>query len=245
MKKSFATNEKIKELLSVYKEQIENLEKKLGVSFKDRSFLLTACIHASFANENDLSVNNEKLEFLGDAVISLVISEYLFMNYEEATEGDLAKAKSYLASEKALASAAEEIGLESFLLLGKGASKEILGRQSNLADFFEAIIGAIYLDQGIRKAKKLIRKYLIENTSSFDIVVYDPKSALQEYLVRQFNVLPRYRVISSTGPAHAKKFVCGVYFKHRVLGLGEGKSKKEAEKKAALAALKNLGVYHE
>lgn len=243
MRKNDLEDKKASELLLTYEDQLEKLEQKLGVTFKNRFYLLAACIHASFANENNLSINNEKLEFLGDAVISLVLAEYLFKLYGDASEGDLAKAKSYLASEKALASAAENMGIESFLLLGKGASREVTGRQSNLADFFEAIIGAVYLDRGLKQAKKLITEHLIKTMAGFDSILYDPKSALQEYAIKHFNMLPRYKVLSSSGPAHAKKFVCGVYIKEKMLGMGEGKSKKEAEKKAALAALKNLGIY--
>jgi len=243
MKRNFADDRKALELLQTYNDRLDQLEQKLGIVFKNRIYLLAACIHASFANENGLILNNEKLEFLGDAVISLVVAEHLFKLHSDASEGDLAKAKSYLASEKALASAAENLDIESFLLLGKGAAREVTGRQSNLADFFEAIIGAVYLDRGLRKAKKLIIKHLIKPMSKFDSILYDPKSALQEYAIKQFNLLPRYKVLSSSGPAHARKFVCGVYLKERILGMGEGKSKKEAEKKAALSALRNLGVY--
>lgn len=242
MKLDRENEEKLRRLLSENQEKIAELEKLLKIEFKNKLNLLVACIHASFSNEKGLEINNEKLEFLGDAVLSLIVSEHLFKSIKKASEGELAKAKSVIASEDVLSDFAENLGLEEFLLLGKGASKEERGKKSNMADFAEAIIGAIFLDRGYRTAKKFVHENLLKSLTEIDFVRHDPKSALQELAVKRFHALPRYRIISFEGPAHARKFVCAALLKEKVVGIGEGNSKKEAEKKAALSALENLGV---
>lgn len=244
-KKELKLNEVKANLLNEYSDHLEKLEKKLGIRFKNKSLLLIACIHASFANEKGIKANNEKLEFLGDAVLSLIISEFLYKNINNSSEGFLAKVKSIIASENTLADFASNMGLDSFLLLGKGASKEERGKRSNLADFTEALLGAIYLDRGFRVVKKFIKEKLLNTYADIDLVKHDPKSTLQEFLVKKFHSLPKYKVIFSSGPAHAKKFVCAVYLRDKIIGTGEGQSKKEAEKQAALQALKSMGYYDE
>lgn len=241
MKISKDQKEKLVQLLRQTQDDILMLQDIIGVKFKNPLLLMQACIHASFANEQGLNIDNEKLEFLGDAVLSLVISEYLYKTTVNSTEGDLAKTKSIIASETALAELAQQLGLDEFLLLGKGASKEERGKKSNLADFVEAIIGAIFLDKGLKAVKNFIYKNLLTNYSQIDFAKYDPKSTLQEYMVKKYHSLPKYRVISISGPAHARNFVCAALYKDRIIGIGEGRSKKEAEKKAALSALTNLG----
>jgi ribonuclease-3 len=233
--------EKLEAILRHYFEKIEKLEEILGRRFRNRYILLIACIHASFSNENALFVNNEKLEFLGDSVLSLIISEFLLKKSADESEGELAKLKSYLASEENLAHSAENLGLESFLLLGKGASKENLGKRSNLADFTEALIGALYLDGGLSAAKSFVLEKLLVHADPIDYARHDPKSVLQEKLLMLKGVLPSYRVLSTEGPPHQRVFRCGVFLRNELIAEGNGRSKKEAEKEAAFNALKKLG----
>lgn len=234
--------ENLNRLLAENQERLSKLEEILNIKFKNKLNLLIACMHASFSNEKGIEVNNEKLEFLGDAVLSLIVSEHLFKSTRKASEGELAKAKSVIASEKVLSEFAESLGLGEFLLLGKGALKEERGKRSNMADFAEAIIGAIFVDKGYKSAKKFVHENLLKSLTEIDFVRHDPKSALQELAVKKFHALPKYRIISFEGPAHARKFVCAALLREKVIGIGEGSSKKEAEKKAALSALQNLGV---
>lgn len=235
----------MKQLLSDYAEHISELETRLGVKFRNPTNLLKACIHSSFANENNLKVINERLEFLGDAVLSLVVAENLFKTKHAVNEGQLAKLRSALVSEQTLAECAARLGIEPFLLLGKGASRETSGRRSNLADFIEAVIGAIYLDRGYRKAKEfIIEKLLGDRIKQIDYAAYDPKSTLQEYLLSSEGELPKYTVVDISGPPHNRVFKVQVRYRGRLLAEGVGKSKKSAEKEAARRALVNLGVFN-
>lgn len=238
-----ATDLGLKKLLSIYEKEIVELEQRLEIKFRNRTTLLKACIHTSFANENNLNVTNERLEFLGDAVLSLVIAEYLFKSRTDVREGELAKLRSALVSEQTLAECAASLGIEPFLLLGKGASQETLGRRSNLADFIEAIIGAIYIDRGYRRARKFIlEKLLKERLKQIDYAAYDPKSTLQEYFLAKEGQLPKYQVVNISGPPHNRTFTVQVTFKNKLLAVGTGSSKKSAEKEAARKALINLGL---
>lgn len=230
----------LESLLESKKDLLEDLEDKLGIKFRKRELLLEAMIHKSFSNEVNISLSNERLEFLGDAVLGLVIGEFLLKKFEKDTEGELAKKKAALVSEESLAHVAEELGLEKFLLLGKGARKEETGKRSNLADFMEAIIGAIYLDKGIRTTKKFIHDYVIEVRSESIEEILDTKSALQEYALAHFKKLPRYRVIGVEGQVHNRTYTVSVELNGKILGFGTGKSKKRAEKDAARKALKRL-----
>lgn len=242
---SESDRKRLKEIAVEFSDKLEKLENLIGRRFQNRVLLLTACIHSSFANENNITINNEKLEFLGDSVLSLILSEFLLKNSAGEKEGELAKTKSVLASEENLASCASNLHLEEYLLLGKGASREELGKRSNLADFTEALIGAIYLDGGLRSARKFVLNKLLSEVTSIDYIRYDPKSTLQERLLLKFGALPHYKVLSAEGPPHQKTFKCGVYLKNELIAVGEGRSKKEAEKNAALRALEKLGIINE
>lgn len=243
MKLSKSIKKKLESLTEEKKEFLEKLEKKIGIKFKNKAILLNACLHASYANEQKLPINNEKLEFLGDAVLSLVISDFLYKKTQADGEGALARAKSIIASEDSLARCAENLGLNEFLLLGKGASKEERGKKSNLADFLEAIIGAIYLEKGFRTVKKFIEDHLLLSPEKIDFIKHDPKSALQELLVKKYHHQPKYRLISVSGPPHDRQFEVAVYLRDKMIGKGKGSSKKEAEKNAAMDALTRLGLY--
>lgn len=233
---------KLEKILLIYSKKIEKLEEILGRKFKNRFLLLVACIHASFSNENYLGINNEKLEFLGDSVLSLIISEFLLKRAKDKSEGELSKLKSYFASEENLAQSAEKLGLDDFLMLGKGASKEELGKKSNLADFTEALIGALYLDGGLSSAKSFVLEKLLIHTDYIDYARHDPKSVLQEKLLVKKGILPIYKVLSTEGPPHQRIFRCGVFVKNKLIAEGIGRSKKEAEKEAAFYALKRMGL---
>ena len=209
------------------------VDKKLGHKFKNPSLLKTSLTHSSFANEASVE-SNERLEFLGDAVLGCVVARFLYDRFPEASEGVLSKMKS------ALARFARELGINNEILLGKG--EELTGgreRESNLAGAFEAVIGAVYLDAGYKKASQIISRLLkgcLENKEIF----IDYKTRLQELVQKQYGTRPKYRVILEEGPAHNKCFHIEVKVGRRVLGRGSGKSKKEAEQSAAKEGLENL-----
>ncbi len=220
----------------------ELLQARIGYSFKDIDLLRQAMIHSSYVNEHGLSriECNERLEFLGDAVLELVSSDFLYKQSAEMNEGELTKLRAGLVCEPALAYDARKIGLNTFLLLGKG--EELTGgrdRASILSDALEALIGAVYLDGGINCAKEFILKHVfddIENKKLF----YDSKSALQEIAQRDFLGGPEYKIIDESGPAHAKNFTAQVYLGGVLMGKGQGNSKKNAEQQAAYNALLKL-----
>jgi ribonuclease-3 len=228
---------------SVPNHNIDVLEKKIGYKFKNPDLLLNALTHSSYANENRGISDNERLEFLGDAVLGLVIADYLYRLFEKHKEGDLTKIRASIVSEGPLSQIARDIGLGRFLLLGKGEA--ISGgrdRDSVLADALEAVIGAVYLEAGINQAKELIIglfSSLMEN--SFQGKGFqDYKTNLQEVLQAMGEEEIVYRVIKETGPDHDKEFVIEVLCGRRVIGRGKGKSKKEAEQRAAKEALGNI-----
>jgi len=217
------------------------LEKKLGIKFKNQNLLKQAHIHRSFLNENPefKLEHNERLEFLGDAVLELAVTEYLYQNYKNP-EGELTNWRAALVNALMLSKKAKSLGLNDYLFLSRGESKDKgKAREIILANTFEALIGAIYLDQGFNTVKKFIKKYLlIELPDIIKNKLYlDPKSKLQEITQEIFNITPIYQVLSQWGPDHAKKFKVGVYLNNFLLGEGEGSSKQEAQIVAAHRAL--------
>jgi ribonuclease-3 len=223
---------------------IDELEKRIGYKFKNPELLLNALTHSSYANENRGRISdNERLEFLGDAVLGLVIADYLYRLFEEHKEGDLTKIRASIVSEEPLSLIARDIGLGQFLLLGKGeANTGGRDRDSVLADAVEAVIGAVYLEAGINQAKELIIglfSSLMEK--SFQGKGFqDYKTNLQEMLQAKGEEEIVYRVIKESGPDHNKEFVVEVLCGRRVKGRGKGKSKKEAEQRAAKEALEKI-----
>ncbi len=200
--------------------------------------------HRSYLNESKIKVNsNERLEFLGDSILSLIVSTYLFKNYPEYNEGKLTNLRSLLVNTKTLAEIALEYDLGSRLRLSKG-EEESGGRknQSLLADALEAFIGALFLDQGIEEAGKFIETAVIPRTEAFieKNMLKDPKSLLQEYIQSKKQGSPLYKVLVEDGPAHARIFTVGVYVGEKLIGQGLGKSKQEAEEKSAEKALADL-----
>lgn len=213
----------------------------LQLNFNNIELISTALIHPSYAQEKSAEVNNQRLEFLGDAVLDFVVAEYLYINFGDKPEGDLTQIRAKVVCEKALVEIGNQINIGSYLMLGRG--EDMSGgrkRKSILADTVEAVIGAVYLDQGLDSARHFILKYLqpvIEETARGDYQDY--KSRLQEYVQSRSRYNVHYRIISESGPAHSKYFVAGVYFMDELLASGQGKSKKEAEQNAAGKALED------
>lgn len=224
---------------------IPTLEKKIGYTFKKKAIIKEAITHKSFAHENPKEATsfNERLEFLGDTVLSLTISEYLFRAYPNLSEAELSRLRAYAVKESTLAEVAEGLNLGRYLLLGKG--EELTGgrkKPSILANTFEALIGAIYIDGGLKKVNDFILKNLrsrVDETIKRE-VIFDYKSKLQEVSQERFGVLPRYVIHRETGPEHDKTFEVKVYIKDEVYGTGKGKSKKTAQQLAASAGLRKL-----
>lgn len=221
-------------------------EASIGVTFNQKDLLKQAFIHRSYLNENrTLNLqHNERLEFLGDAVLELVITDYLFKKYPDKNEGDLTAYRSALVNAVTLAGVAEKIGMNSFLLLSKGEAKDTgRARQVILANTFEALIGAIYIDQGYEMSARFIADNLF---NLIDEIVanqsfIDAKSRFQEEAQEKAGVTPAYKLIKETGPDHNKIFTVGVYLREEMIVQGEGKSKQEAEQDAAVKALAKKG----
>lgn len=221
-------------------------EKKTGLDFIDKELLKQAFVHRSYINENKASglSHNERLEFLGDAVLELVITDFLYKKYTDKPEGDLTAYRSALVNADTCAGIAIGLGMGEYLLLSKGESKDIgRARQYILANALEALIGAIYIDRGLEKAKDFIEKNftpLIDEIISAGSHV-DAKSLFQEKAQEFDGVTPSYRTVKESGPDHEKKFTVGVYVGKELVATGEGESKQDAEQFAAREALKIRG----
>ena len=223
--------------------QLNRLQKNLKIKFKDKSLLNRALTHRSYVNEFRSLKDNERLEYLGDSVLAVVINEYLFKRYEDYPEGDLAKIKSAVVSETTLARVAAEINLGSFLLMGRG--EERCGgreRASILANTFEAIIGALYLDAGLKESKKYILSLLKSHIERIDKLSYlrDPKTALQEYVQGKYKERPLYEIVEESGPDHKKQFKVKLIIHGEDVSFGIGTSKRKAEMDAAKKLLEDV-----
>ncbi len=220
---------------------IEEIEKLISYKFSNRDLIKEALTHPSYAHEHGNNIHNERLEFLGDAVIGLVATEYLLRRYPERSEGELAVIKSRIVSRGALSYLARKVGIGPFLLLGEGDEKQgIRERDSTLANAFEALVGAIYLDGGLEKVKEFLLPWfdsLLINLDECGTKKKDPKTELQEILQGKYRGLPKYELVSVEGPDHEPIFKVKVTFRGRVLSVGDGKSRKEAEKNAAEKAI--------
>jgi len=229
-------------------DSLPKLEALLGYRFEDRSLLVGALRHRSYTSDNpegaaDGDTSNERMEFLGDAVLSLVVNEYLYGRYKAKSEGELTKMKSVIVSKAILSHFAKQHGLGGFILMSEHAQKAGVDEtDSVLADTFEAIFGAVFLDGGFEPARDCIRRLLLSDVKGiFEIEEnINYKSLLQEYIQALHKVPPRYRVSSTTGPEHQKEFSVEVSVQGRVIATGSGKSKKVAEQEAARAAYKRL-----
>lgn len=223
----------------------DDLQQTIGITFTDKDLLQAAFIHRSYLNEaRQISESNERLEFLGDAILSFLTSHFLYTTYPDYPEGTLTNIRSSLVKTKSLAGAAHKLRLGDLLFLSRG-EEDSGGRtnQSLLADTFEALLGAIFLDQGIDEARTFLQRHLF--TELDDIVrnkaYIDYKSLLQEIIQSQTRISPTYHVTRSEGPDHAKTFWVEAKAGERLLGSGMGKSKQEAEQHAAANALEKMG----
>lgn len=225
-------------------DEFSKLLKSLNIKFKDPKILQQAFYHRSYLNEVKLDIkSNERMEFLGDAVLSLCVSKYLFSERLQDAEGDLTNLRAYIVKTKSLAQAAKLLDLGSFLHLSKG--EELGGGRENpqlLANTYEALIGAIYLDQGLESVQKVIKNTLLflfaEQLKSGP--PKDAKSSLQEMVQEKFKQSPHYKILDTKGPDHAKQFIVAVYIRNTQYGTGTGASKQIAEEQAAEEALGRL-----
>ncbi|MCL4354321.1 ribonuclease III [Patescibacteria group bacterium] len=213
--------------------------------FKNKKLFKQAFVHRSYINESKEKLeSNERLEFLGDSVISFIISSYLYKTFPDFNEGVLTNLRSLLVNTKILAEVSKELNFGKHLMLSKG-EEESMGRenQSLLADSFEAFVGALFLDQGINVTTEFLCRVLIPKADEFvkNKSFKDPKSLLQEKVQAKKLSSPLYKVIKEEGPAHAKKFTVGVYVDSKLFGIGNGRSKQDAEEMAAKEALERKG----
>lgn len=219
-----------------------SLEKKLSTKFKNKDLLTQAFCHRSYLNENPEAElkNNERLEFLGDAVIELIVTEELFKKYPKKSEGELTNWRAALVNAKMLSEIARDVGFNDYLLLSRGEMKETgKARQYILANTFESFVGALYLDKGYGACSQFIKKYLLKELPRIieKKLFRDSKSLFQEESQERVSITPCYKVLKEWGPDHAKNFVIGVFLDKELVARGEGSSKQEAEEQAAKAAL--------
>ena len=227
------------------KRMVQSLAKKIGVSFEDISLLKQAVTHRSYLNENrSYELNhNERLEFLGDAVLELIVTQYLYGHFSNP-EGELTSWRSALVNGEMLAKVAQEIGVEKYLMMSRGEAKDVgRARQYLLANALEAIIGAIYLDQGYDVAKEFVLSKVVVNLKEIleKKLYLDPKSYFQEKAQETNKLTPSYRVMKEWGPDHDKHFVVGVFLGSELVAEGEGNSKQEAQREAARIGLEVKG----
>ncbi|MCI0619882.1 ribonuclease III [Candidatus Wolfebacteria bacterium] len=224
----------------------KEFQSSIGVTFKDERLLARALTHRSYINENKhLQLkHNERLEFLGDAVLELVTTEFLFDKYPDKTEGDLTSYRAAMVNTTMLSTVASDLGINEYLLLSKGEAKDTgRARQYILANTFEALLGALYLDQGYERARAFVAKYLFPLAD--DIVAHrlwqDAKSHFQEIAQEKSGITPTYQTLDEVGPDHDRHFTVGVFIGERKIAEGGGKSKQEAEQDAAQNALEETG----
>lgn len=221
----------------------KELQKNLGVKFKNENLLKQAFVHRSYLNENPAFElkHNERLEYLGDAVLELAVTDYLFKNYPDLAEGEMTNLRAALVNSQMLAQISDRLGFNDFLYLSKGEAKEAgRGRQYILANTFEAFTGALYMDQDYEAAEKFVVNNLIpELKNIIDKKLWrDHKSLFQEAAQERVEITPKYEVLSESGPDHDKKFRIGVYLGKEFIAEGSGSSKNEAQQEAAENALK-------
>lgn len=218
---------------------LEELEKRIGYEFKNKALLKQAITHSSFTNEQKINKlgHYERLEFLGDAVLELVSSDFLYHRFPEQTEGSLTKTRASMVCEPSLAFCARDLELGKFMLLGRG--EESTGgrnRDSITSDAMEAVIGAIYLDGGLDRAREFIDKFVLSDLEDKQLF-FDSKTTLQELMQRELKKEFHYELVDETGPEHEKEFIVEVCMEGTVLGQGSGRTKKSAEQHAAYEAL--------
>lgn len=224
--------------------QFSTVEAKIHYKAKNQTLVASALVHRSFLNENkDVPVDhNERLEFLGDSVLNLIVAQYLFESLPGTQEGELSTIRSHAVSSQACLGYMKSLDIHDFILVGKGEKTQAAkGRTSILADTFEALLGAIYLDGGIESA----RQFFLDHFSyALHEIWKKPsknfKAELQEYVQKELHIMPQYRVLQETGPDHDRHFEIGVYIDEKLVGTGQGSTKKEAEQQAAGVALQTI-----
>jgi ribonuclease-3 len=224
---------------------LSRLQEKIGINFSDEKILLKAITHKSYAYERGTE-SNERLEFLGDAVLNLVVTEFLYENFPELEEGDMSKLKSTLIGIETLYKIGKKMNIGEFLLLGKGEEKTA-GREKKrlIGSAVEAIIASIYIDKGFEEVKRVIIRWIkpfLRNIRKSGQITKDWKSKLQEIIQKERRVLPEYKVVKEFGPPHNRRFKIELWIEGERLSSATGTSKKEAEQKAAKNALKKLGL---
>ncbi len=222
--------------------QLEGLEKKIGIRFKNQDLLKESLTHRSYLNERSSwpHPHNERLEYLGDAVLELAVSEGLFARFPNFPEGQLTVLRAALVNYQMLSRVATDIGLEKFILMSKGEARDKgKAREVILANTIESLIGALYLDQGFEKTKEFVHTWVLTHLDSIlkSKSYKDPKSELQEIIQERMKLTPTYRVLEENGPAHQRIFKVGVYLGEKFVSEGRGSSKQEAETEAAREAL--------
>jgi ribonuclease-3 len=226
--------------------KMDKLQRSLGYSFKDGRLLKRALTHSSHSHErrSRKPEDYERLEFLGDALLGFLVGDWLFKDDDRAAEGVLSRRRQSVVRASTLAAAARRLGLGESILLGKGEERTGGRRKASLlADLFEAVLGAVYLDGGIRPARAFVRRHLgavLRETRSTGVTADDFKTRLQERTQAELQLTPCYRIVAATGPPHARKFMAEVVLGDDILGGGEGPSRKLAEQEAAKAALQRL-----
>jgi len=216
--------------------------KDIGYKFKNRELLIEALTHKSYANENKLNYNNERLEYLGDAIIDFAIAYILFRNFERGNEGLLSRFRASLVNEKVLSKIARDIHLNEYIILGKGERRTSGNeKDSILSDAYEALIASIFLDSNMKTVIKIIEKHFSSELNSINSqdMINDYKTAITIFCQEKYKIVPKYELISQTGPDHDRTFEVRILINGREYGRGKGKTKKEAEQRAAKEA-----VYH-
>jgi ribonuclease-3 len=225
---------------------LKKLQESIGFTFKNKEILQQAMVHRSYLNEHPefASGHNERLEFLGDAVLEIIVTEYLYLNYPNTPEGDLTNWRAALVNSKMLYVVAEELKLDDCLYLSKGEAKDKnkKSRHYILANAVEALIGAVYLDQGMSAAHTLVHRFIINKLPGIlaNKSYLDPKSRFQEQAQEKKGITPTYDIISESGPDHEKLFKVGLYLAEELIATGEGSSKQEAQVAAASNGLDKL-----
>ena len=225
-------------------EQLEEIEKVLGYTFKEKKLLVLAFVHRSYFNEHRCDVNehNERLEFLGDSVLGLLVSDYLYKKFPKHPEGQLSHMRSYLVDASSCSELLLSLGLDLWILLGRGESMNTgRGRDTIMSDLFEALLGAIYLDGGLGEVQKFFFSHFEEKLDQLvDTPMRNWKAELQDWAQKKHQVTPTYQVLEEKGPDHCKLFFVGAFVGKKLLGEGKGLSKKEAETEAAKQAIERL-----
>lgn len=224
---------------------LPEIERRLGYTFTDKRLLVQAFVHRSYLNENRTfsEPHNERLEFLGDSVLGLIVADFLFRNFPEYPEGELSRLRSQLVEAGVCSQYATKLDVAKYLLLSKGERRnDGRGRASILANMIEALLGAVYLDGGLEEA----RKFFISNfQTDLEAILHQPplnwKAMLQDWTQKRYQKTPVYRILEESGPEHQKEFRVAVYLDEEILGEGEGSSKKQAEQAAAASAMKKVG----